>query len=147
MPSFLPKIPRDMAGWEIKDWGQRIEDAAGRNSDADGDINAGGEVELLQLIDRASCRIDDIEKALVCADFELFGRLFIDVDRAIEAMIKAGTEQATTADFPDAVDTLPVEEAEADVMEDKPSVRAAVKKKARMRPRGSVKRIRTERKG
>ena len=70
-----------------------------------------------------------------------------DVDRAIEAMIKAGAEQATTADFPDAVDTLPVEEAEADAMEDKPSVRAAGKKKARMRPRGSVKRIRTERKG
>jgi nicotinamidase/pyrazinamidase len=70
-----------------------------------------------------------------------------DADRAIEAMIKAGAEQATTADFPDAVDTLPVEEAEADVIEDKPSARAAVKKKARMRPRGSVKRIRTERKG
>jgi ABC-type uncharacterized transport system YnjBCD substrate-binding protein len=70
-----------------------------------------------------------------------------DVDRAIEAMITAGAEQATTADFPEAVDTLPVEEAEADAMEDKPSARAAVKKKARMRPRGSVKRIRTERKG
>ena len=70
-----------------------------------------------------------------------------DVEQAIEAMIKAGAKQATTADFPDAVDALPVEEAEADAMEDKPSVRAAVKKKARMRPRGSVKRIRTERKG
>ena len=70
-----------------------------------------------------------------------------DVDSAIEAMIKAGAEQATTADFPDAVDILPVEEAEAAAMEDKPSVRAAVKKKARMRPRGSAKQVRTERKG
>jgi nicotinamidase/pyrazinamidase len=72
---------------------------------------------------------------------------FGDVERAIETMIKNGAEQATADDFPDAVDNLPVEEAEPDVMEDKPSERAAVKKKARMRPRGSAKRIRTERKG
>jgi len=69
-----------------------------------------------------------------------------DVDRAIEAMLKAGAEQATNDDFPDAVDTLPTEETEPDAMEEKPSERAAVKKKARMRPRGSAKRIRTERK-
>ena len=72
---------------------------------------------------------------------------FGDVDRAIETMIKNGAEQATADDFPEAVDNLPVEEAEPDAMEDKPSERAAVKKKARMRPRGSAKRIRTERKG
>jgi len=70
-----------------------------------------------------------------------------DVERAVESMIKAGAEQATTADFPDAVDTLPTGEAEADAMEDKPAGRAMVKKKARMRPRGSSKRIPTERKG
>jgi hypothetical protein len=67
-----------------------------------------------------------------------------DVDRAIEAMLKAGAEQATNDDFPDAVDTLPLGEAEPDQMEDKDSERAAVKKKARMRPRDSTKRIRTE---
>ena len=67
-----------------------------------------------------------------------------DVDRAIEAMLKIGAEQATNDDFPDAVDTLPLGEAEPDEMEDKPSERAVVKKKARMRPRGSSKRIRTE---
>ncbi len=70
-----------------------------------------------------------------------------DVDRAIETMIKNGAEQATADDFPDAVDNLPVEEAEPDAMEDKPSERAAVKKKARMRSRGSAKRLRTERGG
>ena len=70
-----------------------------------------------------------------------------DVDRAVESMLKCGALQATTADFPDAVDILPVDEAEADVMEDKPAGRATVKKKARMRPRGSAKRIPTERKG
>jgi nicotinamidase/pyrazinamidase len=70
-----------------------------------------------------------------------------DVDRAIESMLKAGVEQATTSDFPDAVDTLPIGEAETDLMEEKPRGKAAVKKKARMRPRGAVKRIPTERKG
>ena len=69
-----------------------------------------------------------------------------DVDKAVEEMLKAGAEQATSEDFPDAVDNLPLGEAEPDVLEDKPSERAAVKKKARMRPRGSAKRIRTENK-
>jgi len=67
-----------------------------------------------------------------------------DVDRAIETMLKAGVEQATNDDFPDAVDMLPLGEAEPDELEDKPSERAAVKKKARMRSKGSNKRIRTE---
>ncbi len=70
-----------------------------------------------------------------------------DVDRAVESMVKAGAVSATTADFPDIVDTLPVGEAEADTLEKKPTARATVKKKARMRPRGSSKRIATERKG
>jgi len=70
-----------------------------------------------------------------------------DADRAVEKMLKLGAEEATTADFPDAVDTLPLGEAEADAMAEKPSARATVKKKARMRPRGSAKRIPTERKG
>jgi nicotinamidase/pyrazinamidase len=70
-----------------------------------------------------------------------------DADKAVETMIMAGAEQAATDDFPDAVDALPVEEAEPDAMEEKPLERAAVKKKSRMRPRGSAKRVRTERKG
>ncbi len=68
-----------------------------------------------------------------------------DVDKAVESMLECGALQATTADFPDAVDVLPVSEVEADVMEDKPAGRASVKKKARMRPRGSAKRLPTER--
>jgi hypothetical protein len=68
-----------------------------------------------------------------------------DVDKAVKAMIKSGAKQATMADFPEAVDSLSTDEVDADVMEDKPSGRAIVKKKARMRPRGSAKRIRTER--
>ena len=67
-----------------------------------------------------------------------------DVDRAIEVMLKAGAEQAINDDFPDAADALSLDEAEPDELEDKPIERAAVKKKARMRPRGSAKRIKTE---
>ena len=70
-----------------------------------------------------------------------------DVDRAFETMLKNGAQQATADDFPDAVDTLPIEEAQPDALEEKPSRRAEVKKKARMRSKGSAKRIRTERKG
>lgn len=67
-----------------------------------------------------------------------------DETRALESMLKAGAMQATTSDFPDAVEILPLDEAEVDVTGDKPTERADVKKKARMRPRGSSKRIETE---
>ena len=70
-----------------------------------------------------------------------------DVDRAIETMLKNGAQQATVDDFPDAVDALPLEETQPDLLEEKPSQRAEVKKKARMRSKGTSKRIRTERKG
>jgi nicotinamidase/pyrazinamidase len=70
-----------------------------------------------------------------------------DVDRAIETMIENGAQQATIEDFPDVVDVLPLEKTQPDMLEEKPSQRAEVKKKARMRPKGSAKRIRTERKG
>ena len=69
-----------------------------------------------------------------------------DAKKAVEAMQKAGAKQITMADFPDEIDALPMDEAEEDVMEEKPSERAAVKKKARMRPKGTSKRVRTERK-
>jgi hypothetical protein len=70
-----------------------------------------------------------------------------DVDRAVEQMLRLGAKGATTADFPDAVDALMVGEAESDAMEEESSARASVKKKARMRPRGAIKRLPTERKG
>jgi nicotinamidase/pyrazinamidase len=68
-----------------------------------------------------------------------------DVDRAVKKMLNAGAEQATTSEFPDLVDVLPLGEAEDDAMEEKPSAKATTRKKARMRPRGSAKRIQTER--
>jgi len=68
-----------------------------------------------------------------------------DVDRAIDTMIKNGAQQATADDFPDDVDTLPIEETTPDSLAEKPSLKAEVKKKSRMRSKGSAKRIRTER--
>lgn len=68
-----------------------------------------------------------------------------DVDKAVKTMLENGAQQATTEDFPDVVDSLPTEKAEPDALEEKPSLMAAEKKKARMRPRGSNKRIKTER--
>jgi len=67
-----------------------------------------------------------------------------DVDSAIETMVTNGAQQATVDDFPEAVDALPIEETQPDELSEKPSQRAEVKKKARMRPKGSAKRIRTE---
>lgn len=68
-----------------------------------------------------------------------------DVDAAIATMLANGAAQATGDDFSDAVDVLPIEETQPDGLEEKPMQRAQVKKKARMRPKGSAKRIRTER--
>ena len=68
-----------------------------------------------------------------------------DVERAVETMLTNGAQQATVDDFSDPVDTLPLEETHPDSLEEKPSQRAEVKKKARMRPKGSAKRIRSER--
>jgi nicotinamidase/pyrazinamidase len=67
-----------------------------------------------------------------------------DVDEAIKTMVNNGALQATVDDFPEAVDILPIEETQPDELAEKPSHRAEVKKKARMRPKGSAKRIRTE---
>ena len=67
-----------------------------------------------------------------------------DVDFAIKTMVTNGAQQATVDDFPEAVDSLPIEETQPDELSEKPSQRAEVKKKARMRPKGSAKRIRTE---
>ena len=68
-----------------------------------------------------------------------------DVDRAIETMIRNGAQQATVDAFPDDVDSLPIEESVSDSLAEKPSLKAEVKKKSRMRSKGSAKRIRTER--
>lgn len=68
-----------------------------------------------------------------------------DVDRAIEEMLESGAAQATDADFSDAEEALPVEEAEVDVLAAKPSLLSGAKKKARLRPKTANRRLKTER--
>jgi nicotinamidase/pyrazinamidase len=68
-----------------------------------------------------------------------------DVDRAVAAMVKAGAEQAVTDNFPEPEETLPTDAAEADALEEKPAARVADKKKARLRPRDSRKKVAVER--
>jgi len=68
-----------------------------------------------------------------------------DVERAVEMMNKNGAKLATETDFPDETDTLSIEKSAPDTLAEKPSMLTDAKKKARMRPRGANKRIKTER--
>lgn len=65
-----------------------------------------------------------------------------DVEKAFQTMAKAGAVQVTLADFPESEE---VPDNPAEVAADKPIVRQYDKKKARMRPKGSYKRVRRER--
>jgi nicotinamidase/pyrazinamidase len=68
-----------------------------------------------------------------------------DVAKAIDKMVKSGAEQGTLTDFPDLLEVPPAENPVAERLEEKPLSKVETKKKARMRPRGPYKRIRTER--
>lgn len=68
-----------------------------------------------------------------------------DVDGAVAAMVRAGAEQATVESFVEPEATLPLDEEDADVLEEKPSARAAFKKKARLRPRDARRKVAPER--
>jgi nicotinamidase/pyrazinamidase len=68
-----------------------------------------------------------------------------DSERAIEEMIAKGSEQAILEDFPDPLDVPPTEEVSSDEIGEKPLSKVEFKKKARMRPRGPYKKVRTER--
>lgn len=67
-----------------------------------------------------------------------------DIRKAVNTMAKAGAEQATVESFPEPEDTLPLEEDSVDALEEKPSAQAAVKKKARLRPKDARRKIPTE---
>jgi nicotinamidase/pyrazinamidase len=66
-----------------------------------------------------------------------------DVDRALEMMLKVGASQVTLADFPES-EVFGGEESVVEVIGDKPLSKAETKKVARMRPKGSYKRLRRE---
>lgn len=65
-----------------------------------------------------------------------------DVDKAFKTMSQAGALQVTMADFPEEV--LSGVESPSEVEADKPLGKFDIKKKARMRSKGSYKRVRTE---
>ncbi len=67
-----------------------------------------------------------------------------DVDAAFETMNEAGAIQVTLEDFLEP-ETLAIPEATEEVSADKPLGKFDEKKKARMRPKGSYKRVRAER--
>jgi nicotinamidase/pyrazinamidase len=68
-----------------------------------------------------------------------------DVKKALEKMKAEGAEPANSDDFPDPLGAPSDEEAPTDAMADKPLSKLETKRKARMRPRGPYKRVRTER--
>ncbi len=67
-----------------------------------------------------------------------------DVEKALDMMAAAGSKQATLADFPEP-ETLAGEESVAEVIGDTPLAKADTKKVARLRSKGSYKRLRRER--
>ncbi len=66
-----------------------------------------------------------------------------DVTKAFETMARKGAAQVTLADFPEP-EALSGVESPVDVEADGPLVKSYAKKKARMRPKGSYKRVKTE---
>jgi nicotinamidase/pyrazinamidase len=67
-----------------------------------------------------------------------------DSERAIEEIIAKGSKQATLEDFPYSLDVPLTEETGSDEIGEKPLSKFEFKKKARMRPRGPYKKVRTE---
>jgi nicotinamidase/pyrazinamidase len=68
-----------------------------------------------------------------------------DAARAIAKMVESGADQGTLTGFPDTLEGPIIDDLDADQLEEKPLSKVETKKKARMRPRGPYKRIRTER--
>jgi nicotinamidase/pyrazinamidase len=67
-----------------------------------------------------------------------------DVAKAIDIMVRNGVGQGTLTDFPDPLE-FPQADPDEERLDEKPLSRFETKKKARMRPRGPYKRVRTER--
>jgi nicotinamidase/pyrazinamidase len=68
-----------------------------------------------------------------------------DVAKAIAKMVKSGAGQCTLTDFPDPLEFPQTEDPDPERLDEKPLAKFETKKKARMRPRGPYKRVRTER--
>jgi nicotinamidase/pyrazinamidase len=68
-----------------------------------------------------------------------------DAAKAIAKMVNRGAEQATLTDFSDLFEVPSADDPDDERLDEKPLSKVETKKKARMRPRGPYKRIRTER--
>ena len=55
--------------------------------DVDGDVDAGREIEFLELVDRLGRRLNDIDQTFVRARLELLHRLLVDVGRTIHGKL------------------------------------------------------------
>ena len=63
------------------------------------DVNASCQIELHQSVDRLRRWLDDVEQALVGADFELLARLFVDVRPSVDAeLVDVRRQRNGTAD-------------------------------------------------
>src|ERR1700752_2736793 len=63
------------------------------------DVHAGGQVELHQRVHGLRGGVDNVEHALVRADFELLARLLVDVRRAVDGeFLDARRQRNGTAD-------------------------------------------------
>ena len=72
----------------------------GTKLDADRDVHTGREIELLELINRTGGRVDDVEQALVGADFKLFSRLLVDVNGTVHGeFFNAGRQRDRAVNF------------------------------------------------
>ena len=68
-----------------------------------------------------------------------------DVDRAVAVIVKSGAQMATTVDFQNPEDKLPLGEELPETLAEKVLVRADRKQHAKLRPKGANKRIPRER--
>lgn len=68
-----------------------------------------------------------------------------DSANAIQEMINQGAEDATLMNFPEDLEIPPIQEPSLEDLAEKPITKIENKKRARMRPRGRYKQIRTER--
>src|SRR5271166_5187220 len=82
IPSFFAIMPERIGVNPSRARTGRRE-ALGKSSELDFDVDAGGEIELHQRVDRLRSRIHDVEHPLVRANLELLARLLVDMGRAV----------------------------------------------------------------
>src|SRR5271157_2163744 len=83
IPSFFAIMPERIGVYPSRARTEG-EEALGKSLQLDFDVDAGGEIELHQRVDRLRRGIDDVEHPLVRANLELLARLLVDVRRTVD---------------------------------------------------------------